>query len=385
MSIQLDDSTEVTDRAKNQGLSYPAARVLTNESDLSQERKDKRPLAIKTVDLKRIYKVKGQKKKRGEKSDESDKTLVALGGVNIEVYQGELFGLLGPNGAGKTTLIKILTTLLAPSGGTAYVDGLDVVKQSTDVRHRINMVSGGETSGYGILTVRENLWMFSQFYGVTWNDAQERITEMLRTVEMEDKANTRISALSTGQRQRMNFCRGFITDPKVIFLDEPTLGLDVNAARMVRNFTRDWMIRHPDRTVLLTTHYMAEADEMCDRIAIIDHGKVLACDTPSNLKRLLQKQPVFEINASEMNRQKIDELATTPGVVHVTGEPDESGSIYKLKFILEAEAAIGSVVSALTSMQAGIVSLQKNEPTLEDVFLKLVGRSLTDQEQNGAH
>jgi ABC-2 type transport system ATP-binding protein len=332
-----------------------------------------RALAIKTENLTREYKVKGQKKKDGE----AQKTLVALDGVNLEVYQGELFGLLGPNGAGKTTLIKILTTLLAPTGGVCYVDGLDVVKQANEARHRINMVSGGETSGYGILTVRENLWMFSQFYGVTWGDADVRIKEMLKIVELEDKANTRISALSTGQRQRMNFCRGFITDPKVIFLDEPTLGLDVNAARIVRDFTREWMQKNPDRTVLLTTHYMAEADELCDRIAIIDHGKVLACDTPANLKRTLQKQPVFEISASGVDGRSIEAFGRVPGVVRVNGEPDESGSVYNFKFILEDESVIGGVISSLAAQNGSIVSLQKNEPTLEDVFLKLVGRSLS--------
>src|SRR5207253_678439 len=138
---------------------------------------DTRPCAIKTENLTRVYKVKGDKKGRGN-GEESRKTLVALDGVSLEIYEGELFGLLGPNGAGKTTLIKILTTLLAPSGGAAFVDGLDVVKQATEVRHRINMVSGGETSGYGILTVRENLWMFSQFYGIAWKDAYTRIDEM---------------------------------------------------------------------------------------------------------------------------------------------------------------------------------------------------------------
>ncbi len=337
------------------------------------------PLAIKTEQLSRTYKVKSQKKDKGDKGKGEDKkTLVALNGVDLEVYQGELFGLLGPNGAGKTTLIKILTTLLAPTGGVAYVDGLDVVKNANEVRRRINMVSGGETSGYGILTVRENLWMFSQFYGVTWKDAYKTIDEMLKVVELEDKANIRISSLSTGQRQRMNFCRGFITDPKVIFLDEPTLGLDVNAARIVRDFTRDWMQRQPDRTVLLTTHYMAEADELCDRIAIIDHGKVLACDTPTNLKKLLQKQPVFEIGVAGINDRNIEGLSQTPGVVRVTGEAAQGGSSYTLKFILEDESAIASVINALTALNASITSLNKNEPTLEDVFIKLVGRSLAD-------
>jgi ABC-2 type transport system ATP-binding protein len=251
------------------------------------------------------------------------------------------------------------------------------------VRRRINMVSGGETSGYGILTVRENIWMFSQFYGVPTKIANARIAEMLKVVELEDKANTRVSGLSTGQRQRMNFCRGFVTDPKVIFLDEPTLGLDVHAARVVRDFTREWMRQRADRTVLLTTHYMAEADELCDRIAIIDHGTVLACDTPANLKRLLQKQPVFQIQATGITARGLDVLAQTPGVVRVTGEAAPAESPTRLKFILEEEAAIGAVVTALTGLHAGITSLEKNEPTLEDVFIKLVGRSLTATEEAG--
>jgi ABC-2 type transport system ATP-binding protein len=353
---------------------HQQANFLTGEQ--RAQPRDVRPLAIKTENVSRVYKVRKHKNSKGEKQ----KTLTALDGINLEVYQGELFGLLGPNGAGKTTLIKILTTLLAPSGGTCYVDGFDVVKQANEVRRRINMVSGGETSGYGILTVKENLWMFSQFYGVAWKDAGRQIDEMLRVVEMEDKANARVSGLSTGQRQRMNFCRGFITDPHVVFLDEPTLGLDINAARIVRKFTRQWMEAHPGRTVLLTTHYMAEADELCDRIAIIDHGVVRACDTPANLKRLLQKNPVFEVKASGITGRDLETLGRAPGVVRVMGEADESGSAYTLKFILRDEAAISAVVSALAEQNGSIISLQKNEPTLEDVFVALVGRSLSAED-----
>jgi ABC-2 type transport system ATP-binding protein len=186
--------------------------------------------------------------------------------------------------------------------------------------------------------------------------------------------------LSTGQRQRMNFCRGFVTDPRVMFLDEPTLGLDVHAARIIRDFTRNWLAANPQRTLLLTTHYMAEADELCDRIAIIDHGKVLACDTPTNLKRLLQKQPTFEISAAGVTSRTLAALSAAPGVVRVTGTPDPSGTSHLLRFILEDESAIGSVVSTLTAHNGSILSLQKNEPTLEDVFIKLVGRSLTATE-----
>ena len=365
------------------GTSSPSEAKERPMITLSQEVQDRADVAqgrrasIRTENLTRHYKVKPDKKK-----GQAAKTLVALDNVSLEVYEGELFGLLGPNGAGKTTLIKILTTLLAPTGGIAYVDDLDVVRQANTVRQRINMVSGGETSGYGVLKVRENLWMFSQFYGVTWKDANARIEEMLKIVELEDKANALVSTLSTGQRQRMNFCRGFITDPKVIFLDEPTLGLDVHAARIVRDFTKGWLQKNPDRTLLLTTHYMAEADELCDRIAIIDHGKVLACDTPSNLKRSLQSQPIFEIGVSGITERTIPLLGDAPGVERVTGEPDASGSTYKLKFILKDESAISSVVQALTSQEASILNLQKHEPTLEDVFIKLVGRSLSEEDKS---
>ncbi|HMA35853.1 MAG TPA: ABC transporter ATP-binding protein [Chloroflexia bacterium] len=335
-----------------------------------------RRLAIQTVNVSRVYKLRGEKTPKGT----PPRTLTALGGVTLEVAEGELFGLLGPNGAGKTTLIKILTTLLTPSSGTCRVDGLDVVRDADEVRRRINMVSGGETSGFGILTVRENLWMFSQFYGIPSRAAYARIDELLKVVELDDKAHARINSLSTGQRQRMNFCRGFVTDPKILFLDEPTLGLDVNAARIVRDFTRDWMRRHPDRTVLLTTHYMAEADELCDRLAIIDHGAVLACDTPANLKRLVQKQPIFAIQVAGLGPRSLAVLGQAPGVVRVTGDGDAGTGIYTLQFILESEAAIGAVVTALTSQQGQIMSLQKHEPTLEDVFVKLVGRSLSTSE-----
>ncbi len=386
MSLQLDqerDAVQTISKNPTRSVSEAVRWIVPVGYDNGAKAQD-RQAAIKTVNLGRIYKVRGEmkdKNKAKEGKGEPQKTLVALDNVNLEVYQGELFGLLGPNGAGKTTLIKILTTLLAPSSGVAYVAGFDVVKQAQEARQVINMVSGGETSGFGILTVRENLWMFSQFYGATWKDAHKRIDEMLRIVELEDKANARVSTLSTGQRQRMNFCRGFITDPKVMFLDEPTLGLDVHAARIARDFTRDWLRENPDRTLLLTTHYMAEADELCDRIAIIDHGKVLACDTPANLKRQLQKQPVFEITASGIDNRIIGALGQVPGVVSVTAEADESGTAHKLRFMLEEESAIGSVVSELTAENARIISLQKNEPSLEDVFIKLVGRSLTASEE----
>jgi ABC-2 type transport system ATP-binding protein len=335
---------------------------------------DETPAAIRTESLTRTYRVP---KRRQEKSAPAagPTEFTALDGVNLEVRPGELFGLLGPNGAGKTTLIKILTTLLAPSGGQAWVDGRDVVAEADAIRPLINMVSGGESSGYGILNVRENLWLFSRIYGVPNDLIGKRIDRMLDVVGLADKAAARVSHLSTGQRQKMNFCRGFITDPKILFLDEPTLGLDVTAARNIRAFLREWMAENPSRTLLLTTHYMAEADELCDRLAIIDHGKVLACDTPANLKRRVQKYPIFELALSP-GADGVADLAAVPGVHQAT--KTETPTTVDLKVALEEEAAIGSVVQAVVGRGGKILTLKKTEPTLEDVFIELVGHGLDD-------
>src|SRR3970282_651246 len=204
-------------------------------------------LAIQTENLGRVYKVRATKKEKA-------KELIALKDVSLEVKRGELFGLLGPNGAGKTTLIKILTTLLAPSSGHAKVAGFDVHKDPEKVRPRINMVSGGESSGYGLLTVRENLWMFAQFYGIPSAVANWRIRELLKVVGLSDGINSKSSDLSPGLRQKMNIVRGFLTDPDVLFMDEPTLGLDVGASRHARKLIRQWIFTNPDRPLLLSTH-----------------------------------------------------------------------------------------------------------------------------------
>jgi ABC-2 type transport system ATP-binding protein len=312
------------------------------------------------------------------KPDESEsREFVALDQVSLEVRPGELFGLLGPNGAGKTTLIKILTTLLAPSAGTARVDGRDVVAEADAIRPVINMVSGGESSGYGILNVRENLWLFARIYGVPTAVAQERIDKMLGVVGLTEKATSRISHLSTGQRQKMNFCRGFITDPKILFLDEPTLGLDVTSARSIRTFIKEWMKERPDRTLLLTTHYMAEADELCDRLAIIDKGKVLACDTPGNLKRQVQKYPLYELSLAP-GTNDWNEVGKLPGVHQLTATT--TPTTVELKVSLVDESVIGAVVQSLVTAGGRILTMKKVEPTLEDVFIELVGHGLADDE-----
>ncbi len=333
--------------------------------------------AIRTANLTRTYRL--PRRRWGKAPDpDAPREFTALAGVTLDVRPGELFGLLGPNGAGKTTLIKILTTLLAPTSGTAEVGGLDVVSQARRIRPFINMVSGGESSGYGILNVRENLWLFARMYGVPTALAHDRIDSMLGVVGLTEKAGSRVSHLSTGQRQKMNFCRGFITDPKVLFLDEPTLGLDVTSARAIRGFVREWMKQDPSRTLLLTTHYMAEADDLCDRLAIIDQGKVLACDTPGNLKKRVQEYPIFELSLAPGSGgwAKLGEL---PGV-HQSTAVEKPESV-EVKVALFEEPAIGAVVQTLATSGARILSLKKVEPTLEDVFIELVGHGLGDADE----
>ena len=327
--------------------------------------------AIQTENLGRIYKIRNNRK-------EAARQLVALQDVNLEVHTGELFGLLGPNGAGKTTLIKILTTLLSPSSGWAKVAGIDVDRRPEEVRKRINMVSGGETSGYGLLTVRENLWMFAQFYGIESKQANQRIKTLMEIVGMADRLNTKSSDLSTGLRQKMNIVRGFLTDPEVLFLDEPTLGLDVGASRDVRSFIKRWMDEDHGRTMLLTTHYMVEAEELCDRVAIINHGRVLACDSPAHLKQTLQHEAIFQV------RVYAPQLIVEEPFCQIRGVQDfhqkTEVEAVRLEIILEEEAVLADVINELARQQARILSLQKREPTLEDIFVQLVGQRMEEVE-----
>ena len=347
--------------------------------------------AIETEDLGRVYKIRGNKKE-----SELRKELIALEKVNLTVERGELFGLLGPNGAGKTTLIKILTTLLAPTSGWARVAAHDVIQAPNLVRPRINMVSGGESSGYGLLTVRENLWMFSQFYGMPSREANQRIVELLTLVGLQDRIHTKSSDLSTGLRQKMNIVRGFLTNPEVLFLDEPTLGLDVGASRDVRNLIRGWLDADKKRTLLLTTHYMVEAEELCDRVAIINKGRVLACDTPANLKRDLQSDAIFEIEIRRgevLSTQTSSQGGVTPPLLALTTQMladqpavkkaalTEMNGVAKLELVLVDESALATVINILSQKNIKVMRFTKREPTLEDVFMDRVGQRMEDVEK----
>lgn len=315
------------------------------------------------------------------KSNGHASKLIALDDVDLQIREGELFGLLGPNGAGKTTLIKILSTLLLPTSGVALVDGLDVNKDPERIRERINMVSGGEHSGYGILTVREHLWLFSQLYGVPTPLAHERIDNLMRILGLSDAAQEKIAGLSTGMRQKMNLIRGFVCDPKILFLDEPTLGLDVQVAREVRTVVRDWLAHAPEKTILLTTHYMAEAEALCDRVAIIDHGKVIHCDTPESLKLLMREEVVYHVETDLLLEPK-DPFDGILGLKKFGAEHKANAGMSRFQIIMAQGSDVAGITGRIESMGRKVRAVTRAEPTLEDVFIHLVGRKLDDE--NGA-
>ena len=332
------------------------------------------PWAVETRAIRREYSAPRRARSDGKK------VLVALDGVDLQISRGEIYGVLGPNGAGKTTLLKILTTLLYPTSGQATVAGFDVVKQAQEVRRRISLVSGGEQSGYGILNVSETLWMFAQFYGVPSKIANQRAKILIETVGLEEYATTRINRLSTGQRQRLNFARAFMSEPEIVFLDEPTVGLDVSAARDLRKFLKQWMAERSERTVVLTTHYMLEADELCGQISIIDHGRILTTDSPSGLRTRVPTERRVELEVNHADSLG-DALAAVPGVGGLRRVSQTADGTVRWQFHLSEQRVMGQILELLSWRGVEVVNLSTHDPSLEDVFVAIVGHGIEEEEQ----
>ena len=217
--------------------------------------------------------------------------MVALDDLSLAIEPGQIFGLLGPNGAGKNKLIKVLTTLLSPTSGTASVAGFDVARQGKHVRRRIGFVFGGDRGLYYRLSGRDNLVYFAALYGLSRGEAEERATRLLGAVGLAEHAHRRVEQYSRGMRQRLHVARGLLTEPEVLFLDEPTIGLDPEGARELRTLVAE--LRSPARTVLLTSHYMVDIDLLCDRLTIIGDGRVLAEGTPGEIRQAVPQAEVI--------------------------------------------------------------------------------------------
>jgi ABC-2 type transport system ATP-binding protein len=294
-------------------------------------------------------------------------TVEALRGVSFAVERGELYGLLGPNGAGKTTMIKVLTTLLLPTSGSARVLGFDVRREARHIRGRIGYVFGGDRGLYDRLSALDNLRYFADLYRVAPRERRARIESLLELVELKGRERERVETYSRGMKQRLHIARGLLHDPEILFLDEPTIGLDPIGARELRETIAG--LHEAGKTILLTTHYMYEADSLCQRIAVIANGSFVATGTPSDLKALVGDNTIVEIETFGIADEAIDRLRRIPGVRGVGVETRDQAQV------LLVQSAVGAeVVRALLNELADAVTgkVITREPTLEDAYVELV-------------
>lgn len=307
-----------------------------------------------------------------------EQEIVAVDGVDLRIRRGELFGLLGPNGAGKTTTIRMLCTLLAPTAGVGRVWGYDVTRAPEEVRRHIGVVLNGERSVYWKLTGRENLEYFAALYEVPPAIARRRIAELLDRVELTPRADDLVERYSTGMRQRLALVKAMVHNPPVLLLDEPTTGLDPQAARNIRE-----MIRHLNqvegKTIILTTHYMEEADQLCERTGIIDHGRIIALDAPQALKRSFSRGSILRLEVENASDEVESDLRAMPGVTEVSVRRLEGDGTWEVTLRLtDAREALPDAVQIIGRRGARVRHLQVVETSLEDVFIALTGRRLRD-------
>jgi len=317
--------------------------------------------AIEAEELRRTYKTHTGTLRRKAKEIE------AVRGISFAVEPGELFGLLGPNGAGKTTTIKMLITLLIPTGGSARVLGLDVVRQAREVRKRIGYVFGGERGVYERLSGYDNLRYFAELYGVPAREQKQRIESLLELVGLKGREHERAEGYSRGMKQRLHVARGLLHDPEVIFLDEPTIGLDPVGAREIRATIAS--LTEVGKTVLLTTHYMFEADALCNRIAVISKGNIVAEGTPLDLKRGVGHGTVVEVEVFGIAGEAVERVRGLGGVVAVAVEEREQAQVLVVQTEPEVELT-QAILSHLNGSDVGRIS--RREPTLEDAYVALV-------------
>jgi ABC-2 type transport system ATP-binding protein len=319
------------------------------------------PPVVEAVDLRRTYKTTTGTIRRHSLEVE------AVRGVSFEIGEGELFGLLGPNGAGKTTTIKMLITLLIPTSGSARVLGHDVVDDARWVRKRIGYVFGGDRGLYERLSALDNLRYFAELYGVDPHVQKRRIAELLELVGLTGREKERVEGFSRGMRQRLHIARGLLHDPPVVFLDEPTIGVDPVGARELRATIASLV--ETGKTVLLTTHYMFEADALCDRIAVIAKGEIVGEGTPRELKSRVAEGSVVEIEVYGVAEERIHRLRELDGVRNVNVEDHEQAQV----LVVQTAPGIELTHALLGHLDGATVGrVTSREPTLEDAYVALV-------------
>jgi ABC-2 type transport system ATP-binding protein len=307
-------------------------------------------IAVRTENVRRTYKAR-----------ENQAEIVALDSVSLEIEEGEVRGLLGPNGAGKTTLVKVLSTVLLPTSGKASVLGHDVERDSAAVRELIGIVLGGDRGLYWGLTARENLEYWAALYKVPGKQVRDKVTTLLERVGLTERADQLVEGYSRGMKQRLHLARGLIGAARVLFLDEPTTGLDPIAAREFRELIRQ--LKSEGRTILLTTHDMLEAEEVCDTVAFIDKGRLLAVESPRSLGRMLAENERIDFDGTEDVAQRLRLLGGVTAVTRV------SENTYRVE--VRDKAAIKAAIQLL--LDKGITSIRTSSPSLEEVYVHLIG------------
>jgi ABC-2 type transport system ATP-binding protein len=297
----------------------------------------------------------------------------AVDSISFNVKKGEIFGLLGPNGAGKSTTIRMLCTLSRPTRGTATIGGYDIVKNDTEVRKLVGIVSE-KMIMYDRLTAKENLRFFGSLFGLPKDVLEKRMSELLELVQLTKWKDSLVGTFSTGMRQRMNVIRALLNMPQVLFLDEPTLGLDPQSTVEIREFIRK-INRDNATTILITTHMMSEADLLCDRIGIIDHGKIAALDTSTNLKKMIQgaNTTILTLEISNLTSDLVTMVRNLECVEAVSQENSSH-----LRIHAHGNDAFDTIVDAVRARKVKIDSIQNLQPTLEDVFLHVTGHEVRD-------
>lgn len=297
----------------------------------------------------------------------------AVDDLSLNVKEGEIFGFLGPNGAGKSTTIRVLCTLAQPTSGSARIAGFDLVKDSARVRENIGLVAE-KMIMYDRLTAAENLRFFGKLYDIPKQKLEERIDELLELVDMQKWRNTQISKFSTGMKQRINVIRALLSEPKILFMDEPTLGLDPQTTFSIRDITRE--INQSGVTVILTTHAMTEAEALSDRVAIIDHGKIAALDTPQNLKNMVTsgETMIFGVKITNLTSELIKKIDALDCVTTLAQQDH-----HNLKISANGTDAINRIIDTIRQDGGSIAAItNSNESTLEDVFLAVTGKEMRD-------
>ncbi len=305
--------------------------------------------------------------------------LRALDGATLSLRSGELFGLLGPNGAGKTTLVRCIATLLIPDVGTIRLFGHDVFKDTLFCRQQIGLLTSGERTLYWKLSARDNLKFFAALYGLSGKERDRRIEYLLELLGLKEVANERLERYSSGMKQKVSLARAMLHDPKLLLLDEPTLGLDPQFGRFIRQFIKEELNKKQGKTILLTTHYMDEADELCERIAFINRGKIVDIKPPEEFKRDIPHKEVLSVRCQGV--VDISRLQALPGVERLSTESRDGVTTVKI-LAPRAEGILSDVIEAVRT-SAKILTIDVQEPTLEDVFIYMTGTSLAADTTEG--